>query len=63
MMGLTCISGCNWVDGTGMILQGLSALVTEAMRDAHGKSVAVRPELRPAPISAGCHRAVSSCSH
>ena len=47
MMGLTYVLGCNQVDDTGIILQGLSALVTEAMRDAHGKSVAVRLELCP----------------
>ena len=46
-MGLMCVLGCSQVDDTGMNLQGLSALVTEAMRDAHGKSVAVRLELRP----------------
>ena len=47
MTGLTRVLGCNQADDTGMTLQGLSALVTEAMRDAHGKSVAVRLELRP----------------
>ena len=46
-MGLMCNLGCSQVDDTGMKLQGLSALVTEAMRDAHGKSVAVRLGLRP----------------
>ena len=46
-MGLMCVLGCSQVDDTGMNLQGLSALVTEAMRDAHGKSVAVRLEFCP----------------
>ena len=46
-MCLARIKGFDEGNNASMTLQALSALVTEAMRDAHGKSVAVRVGLHP----------------